>query len=101
MSGVWDMSVGVCKQLLWVTKALQQEGQWLDPRGHFWVPKGCEEQQAQEQRAPGFGEEAVRRKERAVCQAPCQDVFPVCARLTLPTRNVAGVARTPFCRRGA
>lgn len=57
---------------------MQQEGQWLDLRGHFWIARECAEPQEQEQRAPGVGEEAgCRERELAVGQALCQAAFPV------------------------
>lgn len=51
------MRRGSCKQLLWVTRASQQEGRWLGPRGEPPDCGGREEQQE------WLGEEARLRQE--------------------------------------
>ena len=70
--------VRACEQLLGRTRGLQQEGQWLDLRGHFWIARECVEPQEQERRAPGVGEEAgCRERELAAGRALCQAACPV------------------------
>lgn len=88
-----------CVQTAAVDKSLAVGGTVVRPRGARLGSKGV---QGTTRTGAKSGEEAgYREKERTVCQALCQDAFPVCIRLILPTRHVAGVTRTPFHRCGA
>lgn len=91
---MWDTSVGACEQLLWMTRALQQEGQWLDFRGHFWIARGCEERQEQERRAPGVGEEVCCGRGTVPERVSCTHS------VILPTHNGARGASAPLYRCG-